>query len=105
VSQARLYLSGVGLQLPTLNGRKLTDEVLAPGNSNYQLSSEYRTYDVTGELRKGDNTLGVQLGNGTAYVRRSVTNAAVGRTSPYSWWQSPLKGVGVLAADAEADAT
>ncbi|WP_239123207.1 alpha-L-rhamnosidase [Rhizocola hellebori] len=105
VSNARLYLSGVGLQLPTLNGRKLTDEVLAPGNSNYQLSSEYRTYDITGKLRKGDNTFGVQLGNGTAYVRRSVTNPAVGRTSPYSWWQSQPKGNGVLAADAEANAT
>ncbi|RSM91471.1 alpha-galactosidase [Kibdelosporangium aridum] len=105
VSQARLYLSGVGLHLPTLNGRKLTDEVLAPGNSNYQLSSEYRTYDVTDDLSRGDNTLGVQLGNGPAYVRRSVTNPAVGRTSPYSWWQSQLKGNSVLAADSAPDAT
>lgn len=34
---------------------------------------------------KGDGT-SVELGNGPAYVRRSVTNPAVGRTSPYSWW-------------------
>ena len=46
-----------------------------------------------------------RLGNGPAYVRRSVTNPAVGRTAPYSWWQSQLKGSGVLAADAEAGAT
>jgi alpha-L-rhamnosidase len=105
VSGARLYLSGVGLHKPTLNGRTLTDEVLAPGNSNYQLSSEYRTYDVTDALRKGGNTLGVQLGNGPAYVRRSVTNPAVGRTAPYSWWQSQLKGSGTLISDAEAGAT
>jgi alpha-L-rhamnosidase len=105
VSRARLYLSGIGLHLPTLNGRRLSDEVLAPGNSNYQLSSEYRTYDVTDELSKGANTLGVRLGNGPAYVRRSVTNPAVGRTSPYSWWQSQLKGAGVLAADVDAGAT
>jgi len=105
VSGARLYLSGVGLQKPTLNGRTLTGEVLAPGNSNYQLSSEYRTYDVTERLRRGGNTLGVALGNGPAYVRRGVTNPAVGRTAPYSWWQSQLKGSGTLAADAEAGAT
>ena len=43
---------------------ELDDEVLAPGNANYQLSSEYRTYDLTDALRTGDNTLGVQLGNG-----------------------------------------
>ncbi|MEV5691615.1 alpha-L-rhamnosidase [Micromonospora globbae] len=105
VGSARLYLSGVGLHKPTLNGRTLTDEVLAPGNSNYQLSSEYRTYDVTRDLRRGANTLGVELGNGPAYVRRSVTNPAVGRTAPYSWWQSQLKGSGSLAADAAAGAT
>jgi alpha-L-rhamnosidase len=105
VARARLYLSGIGLQLPSVNGRPLTGEVLAPGNSNYQLSTEYRAYDVTRQLRRGDNTLGVRLGNGTAYVRRSVTDPATGRTAPYSWWQSQLKGSGTLTADAEAGAT
>ncbi len=105
VASARLHLSGIGLHLATLNGRRLTDEVLAPGNSNYQLSSEYRTYDVTDELVRRDNTLGVQLGNGTAYVRRSVMNPAVGRTSPYAWWQSQLKGSGSLVQEAPAGAT
>jgi alpha-L-rhamnosidase len=105
VRTARLHISGTGLHLATVNGRSLTDEVLAPGNSNYQLSSEYRVYDVTDEVGDGDNTVGVQLGNGTAYVRRSVVNPAVGRTSPYSWWQSQLKGSGTLVADAPAGAT
>lgn len=105
VAKARLYLSGVGLHHATVNGESLTDEVLAPGYSNYQLSSEYRTYDVTDELTDGANTVGVQLGNGTAYVRRSVTNPAVGRTSPYAWWQSQLKGSGTLEAAAAAGDT
>jgi alpha-L-rhamnosidase len=105
VVDARLYLSGVGLHHATVNGEQLTDEVLAPGNSNYQLSTEYRAYDLTGVVRAGDNTIGVELGNGTAYVRRSVTNPAVGRTSPYAWWQSQLKGNGALAAETAAGAT
>ncbi|WP_127505964.1 alpha-L-rhamnosidase [Actinoplanes solisilvae] len=105
VADARLYLSGVGLHHATVNGREITDEVLAPGNSNYQLSSEYRTYDLTSQLRAGANAVGVELGNGPAYVRRSVTNPAVGRTSPYSWWQSQLKGNGTLTADAPVGAT
>ncbi|MGR6919203.1 family 78 glycoside hydrolase catalytic domain [[Actinomadura] parvosata] len=105
VASARLYLSGVGLHLPTLNGRELSDEVLAPGNSNYQLSAEYRSYDLTRALRAGANTLGVRLGNGPAYVRRSVTNPAVGRTSPYSWWQSQLKGSGTLTTRTDPGAT
>ncbi|MGI5423483.1 family 78 glycoside hydrolase catalytic domain [Streptomyces sp. CA-179760] len=98
--RARLYLSGVGLHVAHLNGTPVTDEVLAPGNSNYQLSTEYRVYDVTGLVRPGANTLGVELGHGTALVTRSVTHPATGRTAPYSWWQSQSKGSGSLVAPA-----
>ncbi|MEU4689864.1 family 78 glycoside hydrolase catalytic domain [Actinoplanes sp. NPDC023714] len=105
ILRARLYLSGVGMHLATVNGRTLTDEVLAPGYANYQLSSEYRVYDISDQLRKGENTIGVRLGNGPAYVRRSVVNPAVGRTAPYSWWQSQLKGTGTLVGDVLAGAT
>jgi alpha-L-rhamnosidase len=100
VAKARLYLSGIGIHDAELNGRAITDEVLAPGNSNYQLSAEYRTYDVTRLIRPGANTVGVELGHGTALVTRSVTNPATGRTTPYSWWQSQFKGDGTLAAPA-----
>ncbi|GAA2036639.1 hypothetical protein GCM10009819_21590 [Agromyces tropicus] len=105
VDRALFYLSGVGLQYATVNGKSVTDEHLAPGNTNYQLSTEYRTYDITSVLEEGANAVGVELGNGTAYVRRSVHNDEVGRTSPYSWWQSQLKGSGTLAADAASGAT
>lgn len=100
VSKARLYLSGVGLHIAHLNGRRVTDEVLAPGNSNYQLSTEYRAYDVTELVRPGPNVLGVELGHGTALVTRSVTSPGTGRGAPYSWWQSQFKGSGTLAATA-----
>lgn len=83
----------------------MTDEVLAPGYSNYPLSSEYRTYDVKEMLQAGSNAIGVSLGNGPAYARRSVTNPAVGRNSPYAWWQSQLKGNGSLVADAGIGST
>jgi alpha-L-rhamnosidase len=105
VAKARLYLSGIGIQVAKLNGRAVTDEVLAPGNSNYQLSTEYRAYDVTDLIRRGDNTVGVELGHGTALVTRSVTNPATGRIAPYSWWQSQFKGSGTLAAPTAAGDT
>ncbi|WP_234379658.1 alpha-L-rhamnosidase N-terminal domain-containing protein, partial [Streptomyces caniscabiei] len=105
VVRARLYLSGIGLHVAHLNGEPVTDEVLAPGNSNYQLSTEYRTYDVTRLVRPGDNTLGVELGQGTALVIRSVTNPSTGRTAPYSWWQSQTKGTGTLVAPVARGAT
>ncbi|MEV5517874.1 family 78 glycoside hydrolase catalytic domain [Streptomyces flaveolus] len=105
IVKARLYLSGVGLHIARLNGRPVTDEVLAPGNSNYQLSTEYRAYDVTRLVRAGTNVIGVELGHGTALVTRSVTNPTTGRTAPYSWWQSQTKGSGTLAAPAAAGDT
>ncbi|KAH7095814.1 putative alpha-L-rhamnosidase [Paraphoma chrysanthemicola] len=96
ISQALLYLAGVGQHYPTINGEAITDEILAPGYSNYQLSTEYRAYDVKQALCSGTNVIGVKSGNGPAYVRRSVTNPAVGRNAPYAWWQSQLKGNGTL---------
>jgi len=102
VTRARLYVSALGIYHAELNGEPVTDEVLAPGNSNYQLSLEYRTYDVTRLIRAGDNTLGIALGHGTALVTRSIGNPATGRTAPYSWWQSQFKGSGTLAAPAAA---
>ncbi|MFJ8010018.1 family 78 glycoside hydrolase catalytic domain [Streptomyces fagopyri] len=106
VVKARLYIAGVGLCEASINGEPVTDEVLAPGSSNYQLSVEYRAYDVTRHIRSGANTLGVELGHGQALVSRSVTNPAAGRTAPYSWWQSQFKGSGALAAPAApGDAT
>jgi alpha-L-rhamnosidase len=105
VAIACLYLSGVGMMHATVNGEAITDEVLAPGYSNYQLSSEYRTYDIKPSLCSGTNVIGVKMGNGPAYVRRSVTNPGVGRNSPYAWWQSQLKGNGSLVNDVEMGST
>ncbi|WP_278236086.1 family 78 glycoside hydrolase catalytic domain [Isoptericola sp. AK164] len=105
VASAHLYVSGAGLHHATVNGEKVTEEHLAPGNTNYQLSTEYRTYDVSSVLEPGENAVGVELGNGTAYVRRSIHNEEVGRTSPYAWWQSQIKGSGELVAPVEAGAT
>jgi alpha-L-rhamnosidase len=105
VAFAHLYISGIGLHHATVNGKDITDEVLAPGYSNLQLSSEYRTYDVTHALRKGSNALGVSLGNGVAYVRQSIRNPSVGRNAPYAWWQSQLKGNSSLLGDAKVGST
>ena len=104
VKSARLYMSGLGLFEAQLNGSKLTDEVLAPGYTNYQLSAEYRTYDVTGRLRGGANTLGVELGNGTANNVK-MANPAVQRVNSFAWWNSTAVGSGTLTAPAAAGDT
>jgi alpha-L-rhamnosidase len=105
VRQAHLYLAGIGLHHVTLNGQDVTDEVLAPGYSNWQLSSEYRTYGIEEALIPGTNSLAVSLGHGPAYVNRSILNSDVGRTSPYAWWQSSPTGNTALTSDVSSGAT
>ena len=64
IARARLYISGIGYYQASLNGSAIGDQVLDPGWTHYAKSVFYRTQDVTGQLRQGDNCLGVTLGNG-----------------------------------------
>jgi hypothetical protein len=64
VRQAIIYVSGLGQYELHLNGHPVTDAVMTPGWTNYRKKVLYNTYDVTDQIRKGENTLGVMLGNG-----------------------------------------
>lgn len=70
IRKARLYISGVGYYVAALNGRRIGDQVLDPGWTNYQHRVLYHVHDVTALVRSGDNVLGVMLGNGY-YGQRS----------------------------------
>ena len=63
VTNARLYISGVGMYTAALNGEKVGNETLTPYFSDYHTEVQYQTYDVTDQIRE-DNTLCVELGNG-----------------------------------------
>lgn len=62
--KARLYVTALGLYEVYLNGTRVGDFVLAPGSYDYEKHLAYQTYDVTGLLREGTNTLEVILGDG-----------------------------------------
>lgn len=63
--RAVVYLSGLGCSDLWMNGR-LVDEtrVLDPAQTNYEQYALYSTFDVTKMLKKGENCLGVMLGDG-----------------------------------------
>ena len=67
--RARVYAVGLGLYELYANGEKAGDEYLAPGCTAYDRWLQYQTYDVTGLLHQGQNTLGAMLGNGWAKGR------------------------------------
>lgn len=63
-TRATAYISGLGYYELYLNGKRVGDDVLDPGFTNYDKRVLYVTRDVTGIFSVGANTVGVVLGNG-----------------------------------------
>ena len=64
VKDATAYVCGLGFYEFSLNGEKVGDSEFAPLWSDYDKSVYYNTYDVTSQVKKGGNAIGVLLGNG-----------------------------------------
>jgi alpha-L-rhamnosidase len=64
IQSARLYISGLGYYEAFINGSKIGDHVLDPGISRYDKRVMYVTYDISEQIKKGQNAIGVVLGNG-----------------------------------------
>ena len=67
--RAIIHLCGLGQYELTLNGRRVSNDLLTPGWTQYNKTVLYDTYDVTALVRPGKNTVGVLLGNGMYNVR------------------------------------
>ncbi len=70
VRRATAYICGLGLCELYLNGQKVSDDVLSPAIAEYDKRAFYVTYDVTDQIRLGDNVVGVMLGNGRFFSPR-----------------------------------
>jgi alpha-L-rhamnosidase len=70
IKRAAVHISGLGVYELFLNGQRVGDQVLAPAPTDYRKSVLYNTYEVTELLRKGNNAVGVTLGNGRYYTMR-----------------------------------
>lgn len=77
IRRATVYMSGLGVSELYINGSKIGDAVLSPGMTDYPKRTFYVTHDVTEALRKGNNALGVILGNGRYYSPRSEVYASM----------------------------
>ena len=64
VKRARLYVSAKGLYQLSINDRKIGDQYLAPGWTDYRKRIQAQTYDVTPFLQTGKNSIGAELGDG-----------------------------------------
>lgn len=70
VKKAVLYISGIGSSESYINGKRVSEDIFAPGPSLYTDRVYYNVYDVTDLLAKDKNTIGVALGNGRYFGMR-----------------------------------
>ncbi|MDR1222411.1 MAG: glycoside hydrolase family 78 protein, partial [Tannerella sp.] len=71
VEKATLYISGLGLYEAYINAGRIGEQVLSPTPTEYTKAVKYNTFDVTGQLKEGNNAIGVILGNGRFFTMRT----------------------------------
>ena len=64
VRSAILQVSGLGYCEPFVNGHAVSDHVLEPAQTTYDVRAFYVTHDITALLHDGENAIGLWLGNG-----------------------------------------
>lgn len=64
VKHARLYATAHGVYQLELNGRRIGEDILAPGWTSYNHRLRYQTHDVTAALQSGANVVGAWLADG-----------------------------------------
>lgn len=64
VRSARIYSTALGTYQLYLNGRRVGNDILAPGWTDYRKRVVYQAYDVTSQVRQGGNAIGAILGGG-----------------------------------------
>lgn len=70
IAEAEVYVSGLGHYELQLNGKKVGNDFMAPGWTNYAKTNLYNTYDVTALLTAGQNVLGAIVAPGFMYINR-----------------------------------
>ena len=70
IRRAVVSVTGLGMYELRVNGRRVSERLLAPEWTRYQDRIQYQTYDVTGLLQPGFNAVGAQVNAG--------------------WWTGPL---------------
>lgn len=64
LTQARLYITALGVFEAQINGATVGDQVMDPGWTSYHRHLRYQTFDAGALLRPGPNAIGVMLGDG-----------------------------------------
>lgn len=83
IREARAYVAVAGLYELYINGTRIGDHRLDPAYTRFDRRTLYLTHDITHFLKRGDNAVGVLLGNGW-YNHQS--------TAVWNFDQAPWRG-------------
>jgi alpha-L-rhamnosidase len=100
VASARIYVTARGVFALSLNGQRIGRDHFANGFTAYQKRIDTITYDVTLQLRTGDNTLEGQLGAGWYAGRLPFSTKKIG---PYGRDTALLVQLEIQYADGSAE--
>ncbi len=64
VAHASVHVAARGVFELSINGKRVGEDIFAPGWTDYDKRIQASTYDVTGLLRGGENAIGAVLGDG-----------------------------------------
>jgi len=70
VKSARLYATALGVYTLHINGKPVTQNKLEPGESEYEKTVLYSSYDVTPLLKQGSNAIIAQVSGGLYDVQK-----------------------------------
>jgi alpha-L-rhamnosidase len=76
IDSARVYIAGLGYHKLFINGQRIGDHELDPGFTDFRRTVLYVTHDVTEQLRRGKNAIGVSLGRGYYGSGGPITSCA-----------------------------
>jgi len=99
LKRAMLNICGLGQYEISVNGRNVTTNVLTPGWTEYTKTCLYDTYDVTALIRRGDNAVGILLGNGMYRVAKG------GRYAKFERSFGPLQAIARIRLEYEDGST
>lgn len=68
VKYATAFISGLGHFEMSVNGEKTGDHFLDPGWTQYSKHALYVSFDISNQIKQGENAIGVMLGNGFYYI-------------------------------------
>jgi alpha-L-rhamnosidase len=92
IRPARLYATAHGLYQVEINGKVVSDQVLAPGWQSYKHRLHYQLYNITSLLKEGENVIGATIGEGWFAGR-------LGRPGTFNIWGSRIGFLGQLEID------